>query len=97
GSYAYAVYVKLLNVVHCFLTSLTVFNCLLQIFNVDETGWSGKEKCTTKVIAPKTGHVFRNKVTTNDHVTANLCISAEGKFLPTMVIFQVCFVDPVCE
>ncbi|XP_053406680.1 uncharacterized protein LOC123546381 isoform X1 [Mercenaria mercenaria] len=59
-----------------------------QIFNVDEVGWSGKEKCKRKVFGTKGGHVFTNSYITNDDVTVNMCICAEGKILPPMVIYK---------
>ncbi|XP_060557384.1 uncharacterized protein LOC132717830 [Ruditapes philippinarum] len=59
-----------------------------QIFNCDETGFSGRETARSKVIGPKKGHVFRRRVTTTDHITAHLCVCADGRFLPTMVIYQ---------
>ncbi|XP_053382064.1 uncharacterized protein LOC123532137 [Mercenaria mercenaria] len=59
-----------------------------QIFNCDETGFSGRETGRSKVIGPKRGHVFRRRVTTADHITAHLCVSADGRFLPTMIIYQ---------
>ncbi|XP_060577849.1 uncharacterized protein LOC132734964, partial [Ruditapes philippinarum] len=59
-----------------------------QIYNCDETGWSGKEAVRTKVVGPKTGHVFSQKVTTTDHITGHLCVCADGTFLPSMVIFK---------
>ena len=39
-------------------------------------------------MGPKQGHLFRQKSTTSDHVTAHLCVSASGSFLPPLVIFQ---------
>ncbi|XP_060560718.1 uncharacterized protein LOC132720575 [Ruditapes philippinarum] len=59
-----------------------------QVYNCDETGWSGKECARERVIGPKSGHVFQQNNMTNDHVTAHLCVSADGSFIPTMVIFK---------
>ncbi|WAR28587.1 hypothetical protein MAR_014291 [Mya arenaria] len=61
-----------------------------QIFNCDETGWTGKEKSTSKVIAPKNGHVFKTKIVPSGHITAHVCVSGNGRFLPSLVIFQDC-------
>ena len=33
-------------------------------------------------------HVYQQNVLNNDHVTAHLCISADGSFIPTMIIFK---------
>ncbi|WAQ96646.1 hypothetical protein MAR_029336, partial [Mya arenaria] len=60
------------------------------IFNCDETGWTGKEKSTSKVIAPKNGHVFKKKIVPSGHKTAHVCVSGSGRFLPSLVIFQDC-------
>ncbi|XP_053381964.1 uncharacterized protein LOC128549365 [Mercenaria mercenaria] len=62
-----------------------------QIYNVDESGWSGKEKPKIKVLGPKQTHTFSAKNVTSGHVTANICICADGKILPTMVIFKGSF------
>jgi len=60
---------------------------------VDETGWTGKEKSARRVIAPKdAAHVFKRKTTMSGHTTAQVCISGGGRFLPTMVVFQVRFI-----
>ncbi|XP_060575632.1 uncharacterized protein LOC132733064 [Ruditapes philippinarum] len=59
-----------------------------QIFNCDETGFSGRETARSKVIGPKKGHVFQRRATMTDHITAHLCVCADGRFLPTMVIYQ---------
>ena len=42
-------------------------------------------------MALKGGHVFSQKVMTSDHITAHLCICADGRFLPSMIIFQVLY------
>ncbi|XP_060573876.1 uncharacterized protein LOC132731679 [Ruditapes philippinarum] len=60
-----------------------------QIFNCDETGFTGKEMPRAKVFGPKGKHVFRQKISSSDHITAHLCVSANGRFLPSMIIFQV--------
>jgi hypothetical protein len=60
------------------------------VFNCDETGWSGKECAREKVIGPKSGHIYQQNVMSNDHVTAHLCVSADGTFIPTMIIYKGC-------
>ncbi|XP_052260545.1 uncharacterized protein LOC127864686 isoform X1 [Dreissena polymorpha] len=61
-----------------------------QIFNCDETGWSGKEKAKGKVITGKREHTINRKVMGGggNHITAHLCVCADGRFLPTMIIFK---------
>ncbi|XP_052284973.1 uncharacterized protein LOC127881261 [Dreissena polymorpha] len=61
-----------------------------QIFNCDETGWSGKEKAKEKVITGKREHTISRKVMGGggNHITAHLCVCADGRFLPTMIIFK---------
>ncbi|WAR02265.1 hypothetical protein MAR_008823 [Mya arenaria] len=50
-------------------------------------GWCDR----VKVIAPRKGNVKRQRVLTADHVTAHLCISADGKVLPPCIIFKDSF------
>jgi len=50
-----------------------------------------QEAAQGKVIGLKGGHVFSQKVMTSDHVPAHLCKSADGRFMPSMVIFQVLY------
>ena len=58
------------------------------IFNCDETGWSGKESSREKVKRKRRKHTYQQQMFTSDHITAHLCGSAAGRFLPTMVIFE---------
>ena len=59
-----------------------------QIYNCDETGWSGKEKSRQKVIAVKGHHSYQQALMSSGHVTAHLCICADGRVLPTFIIFE---------
>ncbi|XP_045177185.2 uncharacterized protein LOC123537512 isoform X1 [Mercenaria mercenaria] len=59
-----------------------------RIFNCDETGFTGKEAPRAKVIGPRGGHLFRRKTVSADHVTAHLCVSADGHFLPPAIIYK---------
>ncbi|XP_053383335.1 uncharacterized protein LOC128549782 [Mercenaria mercenaria] len=59
-----------------------------RIYNCDETGWSGKEAGKAKVVGRKGGHTFKQKMGVSSHITAHLCVCADGRFLPTMLIFQ---------
>ncbi|WAR18362.1 hypothetical protein MAR_000200 [Mya arenaria] len=43
-----------------------------------------------QVIAPKNGHVFKKKTVPSGHITAHVCVSGSGRFLPSLVIFQDC-------
>jgi hypothetical protein len=54
----------------------------------DETGWTGKESSKPTVIGPKGKHVYQQQVTSSGHTTAHLCVSASGKFLPSMIVFE---------
>ncbi|WAR07580.1 hypothetical protein MAR_017538, partial [Mya arenaria] len=40
-----------------------------------------------RVFRPKHGHVFRKKVTGSGHITTQICASAAGRVLPTLVLF----------
>ena len=63
---------------------------LFQIFNCDETGWAGWEKSCARVVGPKKGHlVSRQPSKPGGHITAHICVSAAGKFLPTLLMFSV--------
>ncbi|XP_052820359.1 uncharacterized protein LOC128246208 [Mya arenaria] len=64
---------------------------LFWIFNCDETGWCGKEESKVKVIAPRTGPVKQIRVLTADHVTALLCVSADGKTTSPCIIYKESF------
>ena len=59
-----------------------------QIFNCDETGWSGKEKSKQKVFGVKGQHCYQQSVLGTGHITAHLCISANGTVLPSFLIFE---------
>ncbi|KAH3719878.1 hypothetical protein DPMN_062762 [Dreissena polymorpha] len=63
----------------------------MKIFNCDETGWSGKEKAKEKVATGKRKHTISRKVMGGggNHITAHLCVCADGRFLPTRIIFKV--------
>ncbi|WAR31530.1 hypothetical protein MAR_034072 [Mya arenaria] len=56
------------------------------IFNCDEIGWTGKEINAVKVLGPKQGHVFRKKTSGSGHITAQICASADGRIIPTLMI-----------
>lgn len=59
-----------------------------QIFNCDETGWSGKEKSRQKVIAVKGHHSYQQSVISPGHLTAHICICGDGRVLPSFIIFE---------
>ncbi|KAH3769981.1 hypothetical protein DPMN_171260 [Dreissena polymorpha] len=62
----------------------------LQIFNVDETGWTGKIKSTQRFIAlTDSSHVIKRKTSVNGHINVQVCVSGSGRFLPTMVVYKV--------
>ncbi|XP_052804991.1 uncharacterized protein LOC128234657 isoform X2 [Mya arenaria] len=67
----------------------TIVECGLQnkddqIFNCDGTRWTEK----SFKLCPKTGHQLEMKTGTGSHVTAHMCISAGGRFLPSMLIYK---------
>ncbi|WAR04989.1 hypothetical protein MAR_020358 [Mya arenaria] len=68
----------------------TIVECGLQnkddqIFNCDGTRWTEK----SFKLCPKTGHQLEMKTGTGSHVTAHMCISAGGRFLPSMLIYKI--------
>ncbi|KAH3834972.1 hypothetical protein DPMN_108305 [Dreissena polymorpha] len=61
----------------------------LQIFNVDETGWTGKEKSTRRFIAPTdSSQVIKRKTSVNGHITAQVCVGGSGRFFPKMIVSE---------
>lgn len=61
-----------------------------QIFNCDETGFSGKEKPKEKVIGQKGKHCYQQALFASCHTTLHMCIAADGRVLPSMIIFEKC-------
>lgn len=61
-----------------------------RIFNCDETGWTGKERSQIKVFASKGSHSYQQAVSSAGHITAHMCVAADGRVLPTFVIYQRC-------
>lgn len=62
-----------------------------QIFNVDETGF-GKSENREKVFTDKARkHSYAQSISTTSHITANICVSASGRVLPTFIIYENSF------
>ncbi|XP_033749226.1 tigger transposable element-derived protein 1-like [Pecten maximus] len=60
-----------------------------QIFNVDETGFAGKEFSKQKIVVPKgTKHPYQPCAGISGHVTLNLGVSASGKAIAPLIIFS---------
>jgi hypothetical protein len=59
-----------------------------QIFNCDESGFSGREKNRTKVMSLKGSHSYQQKTLINSHITAHMCLAGDGRVLPTFCIFE---------
>ncbi|XP_062567732.1 uncharacterized protein LOC134229974 [Saccostrea cucullata] len=59
-----------------------------QIFNCDETGFSGKEKSKQKVIVNKGTYAYQQRNLTNSHITFLICVAGDGRVLPTYLIFE---------
>ena len=71
------------------LTTLGILDDASRLYNIDES-WTGSndEQKKQKVVAVKGIRTpYQWQITTNEHVTLSMCISAEGAFLPTMVTF----------
>ena len=49
----------------------------------------GHEMPQAQVFGEKGKHVFQRKALGNDHITASLCLSADGHFMPSFEIYQV--------
>ena len=62
-----------------------------KILNIDETGWGKSQTVFTKVAVPKGSKShFQRSTYSNDHTTSVHCAAANGKTLPTMVIYKNC-------
>uniref|UniRef100_A0A8W8LM17 DDE-1 domain-containing protein n=1 Tax=Magallana gigas TaxID=29159 RepID=A0A8W8LM17_MAGGI len=59
-----------------------------QIFNCDESGFSGKEKCRKKVLVGKGTHAYQQSNLGHSHCTAHVCVAADDRVLPTCIIFE---------
>ncbi|CAC5411452.1 unnamed protein product [Mytilus coruscus] len=70
--------------------SLGLTNKPNQIFNCDESGFSGKEKSKEKVLTTKGSHSYQQKVMVHGHITVHMCIAGDGHVLPSFIIFDGC-------
>ncbi|KAK3092033.1 hypothetical protein FSP39_024582 [Pinctada imbricata] len=62
-----------------------------RMYNMDESGFSGRLTSSKKVIVPKdTRHAYQTQVTMSGHVTVVQAISAGGESCPPMIIFSGC-------
>lgn len=61
-----------------------------QIYNVDETGF-GKGLAAEDRVCVTNTHSHSRQVVTSSHTTANVCVSGDGKVLPTFVIYEKSF------
>lgn len=62
------------------------FEC---IFDCDDTGINGKEMIRGKVLVADDQHLYQEKNNTSGgHLTINMVISAAGRCLPLMLIFN---------
>ena len=71
------------------LKTLGIHNDPTRIYNLDETGFSGKEHSRDKVLAPKgVRTAYQQMVSISGHVTFQVAISASGKTVVPLVIFS---------
>jgi hypothetical protein len=70
------------------VTRLKIENKPGQIFNFDETGWSGKEKSRQKVFGLKGEPIYQQSMFASGHITGHLCISANETILPLFLIYE---------
>lgn len=59
-----------------------------QIFNFDESGFSGKEKSKDKVLTLKGSHSYQQTVMVHGQITVHMCIAADGYVLSSFIIFD---------
>ena len=61
------------------------------IYNMDESGFSGRLVSSKRVIMPKGArHAYQSQVSLSGHTTVVQAISASGRTVPPMVIFSGC-------
>lgn len=73
------------------LTMLNLVDKPGNIYNCDESGFSGKLNPTKKVIVPRgTRHAYQTTVNMSGHITMLNAISASGSTLPPMLIYSQC-------
>ncbi|KAK3095358.1 hypothetical protein FSP39_013674 [Pinctada imbricata] len=61
------------------------------IYNMDESGFSGRLVSSKRVIMPKASrHAYQSQVSLSGHTTVVQAISASGRALPPMLIFSGC-------
>lgn len=61
------------------------------IYNVDETGFSKMDKREKVLTERSRKHTYERSVSSTCHITANICVSADGHVLPTFLIFENSF------
>ena len=68
-----------------------ILNKPSHIFNVDESGME-MDSVTGKVVVNRNSkHTYQETSGEREHITVNVCASADGHFLPPMIIFERCF------
>ena len=72
-----------------FVKSIGVYGDPSRVFNIDETWYNEQAEKQQKVVFPRENKmpykVYGGKT---DHTTLTMCISADGRFLPTMFTFK---------
>lgn len=74
-----------------FLQSKELLDVAERLYNIDETWYNDKPIKSMKVVAPRNMKIaYKLYGGRQDHTTLTMCISADGKWLPTMVTFKGC-------
>ncbi|XP_069134293.1 uncharacterized protein [Argopecten irradians] len=60
------------------------------IYNMDETGF-GKGAIAQDKVCVTSGGAYTKQVATTNHSTATVCVSADGKVLPSFIVFEKSF------
>lgn len=68
-----------------------VFNKAANIFNCDESGMSIYSQSGKVIVARNKKHAYSESKDSCSHVTAQICCSTSGTFLPPMLIFEGSF------
>lgn len=73
-----------------FFSTIATIDKLGQIANMNKTGFGiSKVKKTVSQKARK--HSYTRGISTTSHITANICVFASGRVLPSSAMYENCF------
>lgn len=72
---------------YCRVDEIAVFTHVI-LKNTKFPSITGKEKCRKKVLVGKGTHAYQQSNLGHSHCTAHVCVAADGRVLPTCIIFE---------